>query len=202
MSQRYHWEANSKKDVTVRETPTQTTDTWAHSLTINDPAPGSRNPLTIATDRLTQPARVIRVELDSRQAASMTSDTVTWNLSLSQIGPLKPGTVLVLRDATIGAAHTLDDVVHVGLAGFSCQAFSTSSEPYVFKVPGIVRSTSPATLDFMGAEPCAATLMNCENGLASQRVTFSRLYGTGEDWVPGTTVVRVGLQLIEPGARV
>lgn len=160
-----------------------------------------RTPSTIAADDVKFPSRVIRLTLMSEQAVATTSTSVSWLLNFSQIGKLKPGTIMIVRDIWQVPAIEAGTFVDFTISGVPINTIRTDSADSSFRFPAFARTGATATVYAIpGTAPLAATLAgNAIETFSANRLTLSRVSQTGGDW--STSALRLGIMLVEPGAR-
>lgn len=137
----------------------------------------------------------------SEQAVSRTSTSITWLMNFSQIGKLKPGTVMVVRDLWLTPAVEVGTFVDFQISGIPCHTIRTDSADSSFRFCAVARTgTTASAFAIPGTAPLAATLAgNAIETFSANKLTLSRVSPTGGDWTSAS--IRLGILLVEPGAR-
>jgi hypothetical protein len=146
--------------------------------------------------------RVIRVILDNDGIAGWDVDSITWNVNIQAVGPLRPGTIVIWRDLYISHVVSVGGGFGFQLEGLGLESYNVGgvNDGKDFEVYAITRSTTPAIYEFSGTAPLAATLRSPEQGLMGRRVVLRRALNPATAF-NGTQAIRVGLMIIEPGAN-
>lgn len=201
MSQPFNFAAERESDLFVKPTPDAADRSWDHVAERNVNVP--QRVLADIPERTTIPPRIVRLYLESEQATSKDSRSMTWMLNFS-IAAFRPGTVIVWRDLSLLATTSIPSIV-VGLGGIRTLSFSTNTATgFAFKtcaqlLTGGNGSVVSACLLAGDGTPLAATLMDLDF-MRTGSITLSLLEASNVTW-DNTTKIRVGLEIIEPGAR-
>lgn len=173
----YIWKViQQERDVAV--------NAWKHSLPITRDGP----------DLL---PRVIRVQLESETAQSITADTVTWDVAMPSYGALKPGTLVVWENVFVtGIGQASNTVIEFTLGGINCMNRSSKDARNDFRVRALCRVTDSLYELLPSGRLPQATLVD-SNILQSGRVSLTKAGGLD---FGSNTVAKVTLLFIEPGA--
>lgn len=197
MSSRFNFEAERAADILVRSSrplPNGLTKNWEQDF-VNPNKPTRYIPDSIHKF----PPRIIRIVLESEHAQSVSSSTMTWILRLDTIGPLREGSVLTVRDLNIAQGDvSIDTQMEVGLSGFNVHRYAVGSTQHDFRIGLLAKTTNPNLFSIPGTCSLSATMRDTVNGLSNRTITLSRISG-GLPW--NNTVVRLGLQISEPGSH-
>lgn len=171
--------------------------------------PTFRPPSSIPSDRFKVPPRVIRFMLDSEGATNFTNTSMSWNIDLSGINPLKPGTVMLLRDLYISPGLRNHTVVW-RLRGIDTENYWASKKPdkgIEFTTTSV--DTGDGAIQQLVGSPLSVTLSTPESVFQNSKVTLSMMYSTGQlvntsnAYVfDQNTRLRCGLSFIEPGLSI
>ena len=188
MSSRYNFEAQRSQDVLViphRKNPkTKTED-------IIQPNPWKPDVSEISNKAPKVPQRVINLCLDSAQATNITTDTITWNLSLTNVGRIAKGTILYINNVATNAAYPGE----YAFSGIASETFGDTLKAYFEQRANVV-------LTPVSNMPVCVSIKD-PSCLLNNMMTFRRTNAVGAPSFTGTQnfYLKVFLTLVEPGAN-
>jgi hypothetical protein len=197
MAARYNFAAERAEDVHVVPTRAQRDTSWEHvqEVPVNawlhggviDDTPPKRRP------------RIIRVELDWKDAMLKEANSATWQLDLNDVASLAENSVLYWRSIASNQADTCD----WALSGISTCTCHVSGPPYALQARFV--SAGAGTHSWVPSGATAVPLcvtMTERDVFRNRRLTVHRLGAAGVDLTAVAGLfLRVELLIVEPGAR-
>lgn len=196
MASKYNFDAQRAADVTVRSTSKQADKSW-DTVKEREPQPWTHSePMPTKPPEITP--RVIRLELESKDAVSVLGDTITWRLNMPNVGKLLPQTMVYWTSLVSNQTEVTD----WAFSGLNTYRHNMSGKSYDLRARFTSKGSDTFVPGTSGMAPVAGMLKVETIFVNYATVTLERIGATGTPLSGiGSFYLRTYLTFVEPGAR-